>query len=134
MILGTGIDIIEVARIEGILRRQGMKFQQRVYTQREQREIAQRSARAGTGVSPAVRRAAAKFAAKEALLKALGTGLARGIRWTDVEILSKETGAPCIQLTGRARQVAGDLGVVRIHVSLSDSAANAAAAVILEGD
>ena len=127
MIVGTGIDIIEVARIEGMLQRHGDKFIQRVYTEKEQLEI-------GLKGPMVIRRAAMKFAAKEALLKALGTGLAQGLKWTNVEVLSQESGAPYIFLMGRASEVAGKLGVSRIHVSLSDSTVNAVAVVILERD
>ena len=127
MIVGTGVDIIEVARIEGMLQRHGYKFMQRVYTEKEQLEIGQKG-------PMVVRRAAMKFAAKEALLKALGTGLAQGLKWTNVEVLSQESGAPYIFLMGRASEVAGKLGVSGIHVSLSDSTVNAVAVVILERD
>jgi holo-[acyl-carrier protein] synthase len=110
-----------------MLHRQGDKFRQRVYSQQELLEIGEKG-------PMVVRRAAMKFAAKEALLKALGTGLAQGIKWTNVEVLSQKSGAPCIELVGRASEVACELGVTKIHVSLSDSTENAVAVVILEGD
>ena len=133
MILGTGIDIVELSRMRELLDRRGEKFSQRVCTERERAEISARSARADSAEIPEILHTAGKFAAKEALLKALGTGLAGGIRWTDVEVLSGEAGAPSVELTGRADQVARELGVSTIHLSISHSAASAVAIVILEG-
>jgi holo-[acyl-carrier protein] synthase len=117
-----------------LLDRRGGKFSQRVCTERERAEISNRSAGADSPESAETLHTAGKFAAKEALLKALGTGLAGGISWTDVEVLSGNAGAPSVELTGRAGQVARELGVTRIHLSISHSAASAVAVAILEGE
>ncbi len=131
MILGTGIDILDLARMREMLERRGEKFAGRVFTERERAEISARSA--GTDTGAEIMRTAGKFAAKEALLKALGTGLADGISWTDIEVLSGAGGAPAIQLTGRAGEIAREQDASRIHVSISHSQTSAAAIVILEG-
>src|SRR5437867_4510119 len=97
----------------------------RVFTRSEQAEV-------GSGPGQ-YERLAARFAAKEALFKALGTGWSGGITWRDAEVRSEPSGRPALSLTGRARQIAAGLGVTRSHLSLSHHGGIAAAVVVLEG-
>jgi holo-[acyl-carrier protein] synthase len=126
MILGTGIDIIEVWRIEEAVRRHGDRFLDRVYTTAER-------AYCDALASPTLHYAA-RFAAKEAFSKALGLGIAQGMAWKDIAIRNDARGAPRLELSGRASQLAADLGISAAHVSLSHSQSVAAAVVILEGE
>ncbi len=113
-----GVDIIEVSRIDGALGRFGDRFLQRIYTGQE---IALCKDRAN--------RLAARFAAKEAVMKALGTGV-KGVSWREIEVLSKPSGEPQIHLYGKARIIARSLGLDEFAVSLSHSKEYAVASVI----
>ncbi len=124
MIVGAGIDIVATARFRDILERQKERFVQRVFTAAEQEYC-----RAHRNPVPHY---AARFAAKEAFLKALGTGWAGGIRWLDIEVLRDPGSAPSIRLHAIAAQVAAEKLVRSVHVSLSHSDEAAVAAVILE--
>jgi holo-[acyl-carrier protein] synthase len=126
MIVGTGVDITETARIEQALQQHGQRFSKRLYTPREIAYCGQFKNRA--------ERFAARFAAKEAAFKALGTGWREGVRWLDVEVTHQPSGKPELVLTGRAGEVARALGVTRTSVSLSHSNHYAIAQVILESD
>ncbi|NWG13617.1 MAG: holo-ACP synthase [Acidobacteria bacterium] len=124
MIVGTGVDIVATGRFGAVLERQGERFIQRVFTSAEQEYC--RAHR-----NP-ITHYAARFAAKEAFLKALGTGWAGGIRWLDIEVLRDPGAAPSIRLQGIAAQVASEKHVSTVHVSLSHSDEAAVATVILE--
>jgi holo-[acyl-carrier protein] synthase len=126
MIVGSGIDLVETARIGEVLRKHGERFQKRLCTAAE-------IAYCGKFKNPA-ERFAARFAAKEAALKALGTGLSEGIRWVDVEVIHSPAGKPELILRGRAEEVARGLGVTRVAVSISHTERYAVAQVILESD
>jgi holo-[acyl-carrier protein] synthase len=117
----VGVDIIEIERIEVVLRRHGERFLQRVYTPKEQAYCRGR-----------VPELAVRFAAKEAVSKALGTGL-RGIAWKEMEILGDERGKPLVHLHGRARARAEELGLFEFAVSLSHSREYAVAFVMATG-
>ncbi|MFZ4575840.1 MAG: holo-ACP synthase [Phycisphaerales bacterium] len=126
MIIGHGIDIIEIDRIREMLERHGDRFVHRVYTPNEAgycREYADPTARF-----------AARFAAKEAALKVLGTGWRDGIAWTDVEVRNLPSGAPTLVLSGKAAEIAVGLGITKWHISLSHSKQLATASVIGEDD
>lgn len=126
MIVGTGIDIVEVPRMATAIARHGERFLRRVFTEAE---IAY--------CEPKVNRAeryAARFAAKEAALKAIGTGWKRGVSWREVEVQRDPGGRPTISFTGIAAQFAARLGVKRASLSLSHTAEHAIAQVILESD
>ncbi len=127
MILGTGIDIIEIERIEKALKRRGDKFLARVYTPAEREECA-------SGSRLQVENLAGKFAAKEAFLKALGTGLAQGVTWKDIAITSGDGGRPAVRLKGRASELAASCGMKAAHLSISHSELSAVAVVVLEGE
>jgi len=126
MIVGTGVDIAETARLEQALERHGERFVKRLYTPREIAYCERFKNRA--------ERYAARFAAKEAAFKALGTGWAEGVRWLDVEITHQPSGKPELALTGRAKELARQLGVTRAAVSISHSDRYVVAQVILESD
>src|SRR6202166_4251970 len=104
-----GVDIAEVGRIQGAIGRYGEVFLRRVYTARE-REYCER-------FKNKYERYAGRFAAKEAAMKALGTGWSRGVRWVDVEVVREKGGRPTLRLAGEAANVAGRMGVKNIAVS-----------------
>jgi holo-[acyl-carrier protein] synthase len=124
MIVGTGIDIAEVGRIRETIARFGDRFLQRIYTPGEIRYCDSKANRA--------ERYAARFAAKEAAMKALGTGWSRGVRWRDCEVARQPGGRPTIIFHGKAGEVAARLGVKNASLSISHTAEQAIAQVILE--
>ena len=124
MISGIGIDIIEVGRIEKLMGRTDDRFLRRLFTDREIAYCSQKRFKA--------LHFAARFAAKEACLKAMGTGLSSGIAWKDVEILNDESGKPSVRLQGRARVLAEERGYGAVHVSLTHVKDIAAAVVVVE--
>lgn len=126
MIVGTGVDITAIARIEEALQKHGERFAKRVCTPAE-------IAYCEKFKNPA-ERFAARFAAKEAAFKALGTGWNDGIRWVDVEITHSPSGKPELILRGRAKEIARRLGVTRTAVSISHSGHYVVALVIFESD
>jgi holo-[acyl-carrier protein] synthase len=126
MIRGTGVDIAETSRIEQSLERHGERFTKKVFTSAEIAYCDKFKNRA--------ERYAARFAAKEAAFKALGTGWRVGIRWLDVEVIHQPSGKPELVLTGRALEVARELQVTRMSISISHSDRYVVAMVIFEGD
>jgi holo-[acyl-carrier protein] synthase len=112
LIYGTGIDIIEVERLRGTIERRGKAFLERVFTPAEL-EYCGRDRRQ-------FRRLAARFAAKEAILKALGIGL-RQVKWVDAEIMNDSLGKPVAVLRGRMAEIAAERGVGRVIITLSHS-------------
>src|SRR5579885_1997022 len=111
MIVGTGIDIAEVDRIAGSIERFGRRFVERVFTADEIRYCESKANRA--------ERYAARFAAKEASMKALGTGWSRGVRWRDIEVGREPGGRPTIMFHGKAAEFAAKLGAAHVALSLS---------------
>ncbi len=124
-VLGHGIDLTEVDRIEKMLAEHADRFVERCFTPRE-------IADAGDGPRR-VEHLAARFAAKEAALKALGTGWAQGVGWTDIAVHRAESGRPELVVTGRAAALAAERGIARWHVSLTHTKDHAVASVIAEG-
>jgi len=124
-IIGHGIDAVEVARIASMIDRHGERFLSRCFTEAE-RSYAESSRRR-------VEHYAARFAAKEAILKAIGTGWSRGVAWTDAEVTREPSGRPGVRLHGAAARVAGELGVTRWSLSLTHTETLAFASVIAEG-
>jgi holo-[acyl-carrier protein] synthase len=124
MIVGTGIDIAEVPRIRQSIQRFGERFLHRVFTAGEIRYCDAKMNR--------VERYAARFAAKEAAMKALGTGWNHGVRWVDCEVVRQPGGRPTISFHGKAQEFAARLGVKNASLSLSHTAEQAIAQVILE--
>jgi holo-[acyl-carrier protein] synthase len=124
LIVGLGVDIAEVGRIKAAIERHGEVFLRRVYTARE-REYCER-------FKNKFERYAGRFAAKEAAMKALGTGWARGVRWVDVEVVRQKGGRPTMALAGEAGKVAEGLGVKNIALSITHTESQAFAQVIFE--
>jgi holo-[acyl-carrier protein] synthase len=124
MIVGTGIDIAEVPRIEASIARFGERFLRRVFTEGEIHYCESKANR--------IERFAARFAAKEAAMKALGTGWNHGVAWRDVEVQQQPGGRPTIAFHGKAAEFAAKLGGVHVALSLSHTDEYAIAQVILE--
>ena len=125
-ILGVGTDIVECLRIAQMIERHGELFIGRVYTDHE---IGYCSAR-----KAATQHYAGRWAAKEAVLKALGTGWRRGIGWRDIEVRNDSSGAPSIVLRAGARDVFEQAGIAKMHVTISHCRSHAVAYVIAEGE
>jgi holo-[acyl-carrier protein] synthase len=124
MIVGTGIDIAEVPRIREAIERFGDRFIQRIFTDGEIRYCDSKANR--------IERYAARFAAKEAAMKALGTGWNHGVRWRDIEVARKAGSRPTIIFHGKAAEFAARLGAAHVALSLSHTEEQAIAQVILE--
>src|SRR5947199_10510016 len=125
MIVGTGVDLAEVPRIRASIERYGARFIDRIYTPGEIEYVERKANR--------FERYAARFAAKEAGMKAIGTGWKRGVRWQDFEVPNLPTGRPTLKLHGEAARIAGKLGVTAISLSITHTAELGMAHVILEG-
>jgi holo-[acyl-carrier protein] synthase len=124
MLIGTGVDLIEVARIAHSIERYGERFLRRVYTDQE---IAYCSRKRVSAES-----FAARFAAKEAGAKALGTGISRGVTWNEFQVARHPGGRPVLELRGRAALLAAELGVRAISLSLTHTGSLAMATVVME--
>ena len=124
MIVGTGIDITEVPRIAESIQRFGDRFLRRVYTEGEIKYCDSKANR--------IERYAARFAAKEAAMKALGTGWSRGIRWRDIEVYRQPGSRPTIRFHGSAAEFAARINAKNVALSLSHTPEQAIASVILE--
>jgi holo-[acyl-carrier protein] synthase len=124
MIVGTGIDIAEVPRIAASIERFGYRFLHRVFTEGEIRYCESKANR--------VERYAARFAAKEAAMKAIGTGWNHGVAWRDVEVCRQPGGRPTLTFHRKAAEFAAQLGARHVALSLTHTAEHAIAQVILE--
>jgi holo-[acyl-carrier protein] synthase len=124
MIVGLGVDITEVDRMEAAIGRRGRAFLERLFTPAEIKYCEKHRNRA--------ERFAGRFAAKEAAMKALGTGWARGVRWIDIEVVREPSGKPTLKLSGATRAIADGLGVKNIVVTITHDGNTALAQVIFE--
>jgi holo-[acyl-carrier protein] synthase len=124
MILGMGSDLAEIDRIQQSVERYGVRFLERVYTEIERSYSMRKKNYA--------ERLAGRFAAKEAGMKAIGTGWRRGVTWKDFEVVNEPSGKPTLKLSGAAARIAEQMGVKRIALSITHTAAIAMAVVILE--
>jgi holo-[acyl-carrier protein] synthase len=124
MLIGTGVDLIEVERIAQSIQRYGDRFLRRIYTDAE---IAYCSSKRSSAES-----FAARFAAKEAAAKALGTGISRGVTWSEFQVERHPGGQPILELRGRAAELAKQLGVKNVSLSLTHTASLAMATVMME--
>jgi holo-[acyl-carrier protein] synthase len=124
VIVGVGIDLAEVGRIQAAIERHGQRFIDRIYTPGEIAYVGRKANR--------YERYAARFAAKEAGMKAIGTGWRRGVRWQDFEVANQASGRPILRLHGVAATVAESLGVANIALSLTHTTEQGMAIVILE--
>jgi holo-[acyl-carrier protein] synthase len=122
VIVGVGVDLVEVDRVGRSADRFGDRFLKRIYHPRELEQTR----------GDRVQYLASRFAVKEALFKALGTGWSRGVRWIDVEVRNLPNGQPVLALHGEAARRAEEIGADRYHVSITHTAGHAAAVVVLE--
>ena len=125
MLIGTGVDLVEIERIAHSIERYGERFLRRIYTERE---IAYCTRKRSSAES-----FAARFAAKEAGAKALGTGISWGVTWQEFQVERQPEGRPTLALHGRAQRLAADLGVKTISLSLTHTGSLAMATVMMEG-
>jgi holo-[acyl-carrier protein] synthase len=126
MIVGSGIDLVEIGRIQRSVERYGQRFLDRVFTAAEQ-AYCLRKRRAAESL-------AARFAAKEAGAKALGTGISQGVNWLEIEVVREPGGRPALRFYGRAAQFALRLGARRAALSITHTADLAMASVVLEDE
>jgi len=126
MIVGSGIDLVEIGRIQRSVERYGQRFLDRVFTAAEQ-AYCLRKRRAAESL-------AARFAAKEAGAKALGTGISHGVNWLEIEVVREPGGRPALRFYGRAAQFALRLGARRAALSITHTADLAMASVVLEDE
>jgi holo-[acyl-carrier protein] synthase len=124
MIVGLGVDITEVDRMEAAIERRGRAFLERLFTPSEIRYCEKHRNSA--------ERFAGRFAAKEAAMKALGTGWARGVRWIDIEVVREPSGKPTLKLSGATLAIADSIGVRNIVVTITHDGNTALAQVIFE--
>src|SRR5713226_867560 len=125
LIVGLGTGIAEIDRIEKAIGRHGDNFLRRIFTPQEMAYCDRHRNRA--------ERYAARFAAKEAAMKALGTGWRKGVRWLDIEVVRLPSGKPSLEIRGRAQEFAGRLEVKNIVLTITHSGDTALAQVIFEG-
>lgn len=124
MIIGTGIDLVEIGRIQHSMDRFGGRFLDRVFTPAEQAYCSRKR--------NAAESFAARFASKEAGAKALGTGISHGVNWLEIEVVREPSGRPTIAFHGRAAEIARRLGAVHASLSITHTAEIAMASVVLE--
>jgi len=126
MIVGMGVDMAEISRVREAIERHGERFLQRIFTPEEIAYCRR--------FKDSQERFAARFAAKEAAMKALGTGWRRGVSWQDFEVSNLPSGKPCLRLSGKALEIFESLGGSSVLVSLTHTGPYALAQVIIEGD
>jgi holo-[acyl-carrier protein] synthase len=124
MIVGSGIDMVEISRIQQSVQRFGQRFLNRVYTPAEQAYCLRKRNSAES--------LAARFAAKEAGAKALGTGISHGVSWLEIEVVREPSGRPTIQFHGRAAEIARGLGVDHVALSITHTGTLSMASVVVE--
>lgn len=124
MIAGVGIDLVEIGRIRNLLNKFGDAFLERVFTNRE-RPLT-------PGKNGAAPHFAVRFAAKEAFLKALGTGWRKGISWRDIEVIGQDSGRPELALQGRAKEIFSQKGLKKTFLSLAHERGYGVAVVVIE--
>ncbi|MDH3258235.1 MAG: holo-ACP synthase [Deltaproteobacteria bacterium] len=127
MIIGVGVDAVDIERIDRLVQEYGERFLRRVYTEKEIEY-------AFLSTAKLHERLAGRFAVKEAVLKVLGTGKSGGILWKDVETLRGPGGKPRVMLHGKAKEHADNLGISAVHVSISHDGKMALSFVIAEGE
>ena len=125
MIVGSGIDLAEIARIRHSIDRFGKRFLDRVYLEAEQAYCLRKKRNAAESF-------AARFAAKEAGAKALGTGISHGVNWLEIEVIREPSGKPSLRYHGRSAQIADRLGATRATLSITHTDQLAMASVLLE--
>lgn len=126
MIIGLGIDLCRIERIDDFIARYGERFTRRCFTSREIEHCTRYRSNA--------EQFAARIAVKEAASKALGTGWRRGVHWKNFEVAHEMSGKPTLRIHGRAAEIAAAMGVCNVNVSITHDAGVAAAVVIFEGE
>ncbi len=126
MIIGLGVDVMEVARIRDVLEKHGASFISHVFTEAEKAD-------APENIQAASAYYAGRWSAKEAVSKALGTGIGNACAWTDIEIRREDCGRPSVYLTGNGKATAEKLGIVNLIISISHEKNLACASVVAEG-
>lgn len=126
MIVGIGVDVIEVERIERVLGRQGDAFLRHVFTAAEQLKVPENTAAAASYY-------AGRWSAKEAVAKALGTGIGEACGWRDIDIIRWPSGQPSVTLSGAAAKTAESRGIKKIHLTISHEKRIACASAVAEG-
>ena len=124
-LLAHGIDMVECARLDEMIRRHGRRFLERVFTETELSYC--------LGRKREVEHLAGRFAAKEAVLKVLGTGWRKGINWTDIEVVNEPSGQPKVRLSGRCREVADQMQIAEILISITHISTHAVASAVAAG-
>ncbi|MBS1804725.1 MAG: holo-ACP synthase [Acidobacteria bacterium] len=124
MIVGSGIDLVEISRIQQSVQRFGQRFLNRVYTAAEQAYCLRKRNSAES--------LAARFAAKEAAAKALGTGISHGVSWLEIEVVRKPSGRPSIKFHGRAAEIAQRMGIDNVALSITHTGTLSMASVVVE--
>ena len=124
-VIGIGVDLVENARIEHSLERFGERFLQRVFTAGE--------IEYSKSMKYPARHLAARFAAKEAVSKAFGTGIGKSMGWKDIDVRRKESGEPYVELEGGAKELAGERKVSKLSITLSHTEHHAMAMIVMEG-
>jgi holo-[acyl-carrier protein] synthase len=125
VIVALGLDLTRIERMQEMLDRRGTRFTERIFTAAERAYCERRAARRAQHY-------AGRFAVKEAVMKALGTGWARGVRWRDIEVVRAPGAAPAVELHGRTAELARARGIARFHVTITHDAGIAAAVAIAE--
>jgi holo-[acyl-carrier protein] synthase len=120
--IAHGIDLVECTRLQEVIDRHGDRFLKRIFTPGELEYSGDRKRR--------IEHLSARFAAKEAVMKVLGTGWSNGIGWTDIEVLNDLAGRPSIKLTGKSLEMASQLGIDIVLISLTHTAGHAMASAI----
>lgn len=123
-VVAVGLDLARIERIERAFARHGEALLERVFTAGERAYCDRRASRFASY--------AGRFAVKEAVMKVLGTGWARGVRWQDIEVVRPSGSAPAVELHGRAAEIARERGIARIHVAITHDAGIAAAVAVAE--
>ena len=124
-VVALGIDLARIDRIDGVIARRGRRFLERIFTEGERAYCDARSKTSSSSY-------AGRFAVKEAVMKMLGTGWARGVRWVDIEVVRHPGQAPKVALHGAASRIAAGLGIQHIHISITHDGGIAAAVAVGE--
>jgi len=121
-IVAHGIDLVDFPRIEDLMKRHEDRFLNRVFTQREQKDA--------TAVKNRIEKLAGRFAAKEAVLKLIGTGWRGKIAWTDIEVTNNPMGQPIVEISGEVKRIAKEQGIEQLTLSITHTANFAIASVV----
>ncbi len=125
-IIAHGIDLVDFPRLEEVINRHGRRFLNRIFTGREQADA--------DSVRNRIEKLAGRFAAKEAVLKMIGTGWRGGIAWTDIEVVNNSMGRPIVEISGEVKRIADEAGIEQITLSITHTANFAIASAVALAD